>query len=251
MPIRVRTRLRATGRTAWTVAALLPALVLTAGCGGGNDDGQGSGKAKKPRGVVASGAVSVPRLTAALLTSSDLPHVQVLPAGSKAQLLGGPQRADRPECQPIADQWSSRPRHPRQVYTGAMVTDTAAEDKKAKTISLEVIASYKAGEAKAVLDELAAAVRSCRAYRTTRGGTTTDFSVRPATSPARYGDQQVTYTIADTATGPAGIVLVTVVRTGETTAAYETLRADHQPATLRPEIPRKQSAKLREAATGD
>ncbi|HEY5834189.1 hypothetical protein [Streptomyces sp.] len=46
-------------------------------------------------------------------------------------------------------------------------------------------------------------------------------------------------------------MLVTVVRTGETTAAYETPRADHRPPTLRPDIPRTQSAKLREAARGD
>jgi hypothetical protein len=252
MPIRARSRLLAGSRTALPLAALLPALALTAACGGG--DGAAAA-AKEPQGVVASGAVSTPKLTGALLTAGDVPDVQVLPAGSKTQLLGGAQRADRPQCQPIVDQWSSQPKHPRQVYTGAMITDTAAKDKKAKTISLTVIASYKPGDAKAVLDELTAAVRVCRDYRVTRNGATSTFSVRPATASATgagaYGDQQVAYTIAGTARGAAGVVLVTVVRTGETTAGYETVRADHQLAALRPAIPLKQSAKLRAAATGN
>ena len=50
---------------------------------------------------------------------------QVLPSASKEQLLGGPQKADPPQCQPIADEWASRPKHPRQVYAGALLTDTA------------------------------------------------------------------------------------------------------------------------------
>lgn len=246
MPIRARSRLLTGSRTAAVAAALLPALALTAACGGGK------GSATTPQGVVASGAVSTAKLTQALLTSSDVSHVQVLPAGSKTQLLGGAQTADKPACQPIADQWSSGPKHPRQVYTGAMVTDTAAADKKAKTITLEVIASYKPGEAKAVLDELTTALRTCHNYRTTRNGATTTFSVQQvAARGTALGDQLVTYTIADTARGAAGIVLVTVVRVGETTAAFETVRADHTTATLREAIPLKQTAKLREAATGD
>lgn len=133
-------------------------------------------------------------------------------------------------CQPVVDQWSSQPKHPRQVYTGAMVTDTTDKDKGAKTISLTVIASYRAGDAKAVLDELAAAVAACHGYAVVRGGVTSHFVVKPATAAAGLGDQQVSYTIGDTAKGAAGQVLVTVVRAGDTTAAFETVRADHQPA---------------------
>jgi PknH-like extracellular domain len=242
MPIRVRRRLLAGSRKALPAAALLvPALALTAACGGGT--------AKKPQDVVASGAVSTSKLTQALLTSKDVPDVTVLPAGSKTQLLGGPQKADKPACQPVADQWSTRPKHPRQVYAGALVTDTA--DKNAKAISLLVVSSYKSGEAGTEVDELAAALKTCHGYKTTRNGTTTDFAVKavPATGGG-IGDQRVTYTVTDTARGAAGTVLVTVVRSGDTTAAYETVRADHKPATLRPAIALKQAAKLRKAATG-
>jgi len=222
-------------------AALLPALALAAGCGGGKD---------KPGPVKASGAVPIAKLTSALLTSSDLPHVQVLPAGSKDQLLGPAQKPDVAACQPVVDQWSSQPKHPRQVYTGAMVTDTTDKDKGAKAISLTVIASYKVGEAKAVLDELAAAVTACHDYALVRGGVTTHFAVKPAPAAAGLGDQQVSYMIGDTAKGNAGQVLVTVVRAGDTTAAFETVRADHTPATLRSTIPVKQVDKLRTAAKG-
>lgn len=247
MPIRGRSRLLAgSRRTLPAVAVLVPALALTAACGGG---GSGSASAKKPQGVVASGAVPTAKLIQALITSKDVPHVQVLPAGSKTQLLGGPQKADKAACQPVADQWSSRPKHLRQVYAGAMLTDTAAKDKNAKTISLEVVASYKPGEATAVLDDLTTALKTCHSYKTTRGGATTTFEVKTvAPTGAPLGDQQVTYTVTDTARGAAGTVLVTVVRSGDTTAAYETVRADHKTATLRAAIPLKQAAKLHAAA---
>ncbi|MYS24658.1 PknH-like extracellular domain-containing protein [Streptomyces sp. DvalAA-14] len=249
MPIPARSRLlagsRAGRRAALVAAALLPALALTAGCGG-------SGGGKQPQPVKASGAVPAAELTRALLTSADIPHVQVLPAASKTQLLGGPQKADPARCQPIADQWASQPQHPRQVYAGAMVTDTADPDKNAKAISLEVIASYRPGEATSVLDALAAALRDCDSYRVTRGGVTTTFQVRPvAPGGAPLGDQQVTYTVADPTKGQEGTVLVTVVRSGDATAAYETVRADHKTASLRAAIPLKQAAKLRAAATGN
>lgn len=247
MRIRARSRLlTGSGRSAAVAAALLPALALTAACGGG-------GKAKSadatPQGVQASGEVSTVKLTQALLTSKDVPDVQVLPAGSKDQLLGGRQQADHPACQPVADQWSSQPAHPRQVYAGAMVTDTAAKDKNAKTISLSVVASYKAGDAKAVLDDLASALKTCTEYTTTRNGTPTTFSVHAVPAGGTgYGDQQVAYTLGEKTQGQSVAVLVTVIRVGDTTAAYETLRADHTPATLRAAIPQKQAAKLREAA---
>ena len=56
-------------------------------------------------------------------------------------------QTDVAACQPVVDQWSSQPAHPRQVYTGAMVTDTADKDKGAKAISLTVIACNLLGDA--------------------------------------------------------------------------------------------------------
>ncbi|WNI15847.1 sensor domain-containing protein [Actinacidiphila sp. ITFR-21] len=247
MPIPARICLpagsRARRRTALAAAALLPVLAVTAGCGGGGG--------KQPEPVKASGAVPVAALTQALLTSSDVAHVQVLPSGSKSQLLGGPQKADPAACQPVVDQWTTRPKHPRQVYAGALLTDTADQDRNAKAISLEVIASYKAGEAGSVLDELTAALRTCRSYKVTRAGTTSTFDVEPVPATgAPLGDQQVTYTVSDPTKGAKGTVLVTVVRSGDATAAYETVRADHKTAALRPAIPLKQAAKLKAAAGG-
>ncbi|MDX6354446.1 MAG: hypothetical protein QOF98_1349 [Streptomyces sp.] len=242
MPIRVRSRLLTGSRPVLVAAALLPALALTAACGG--DDGK-----KQPETVKASGAVPVAKLTEALLTSSDVSKVQVLQAGSTTQLLGARQTPDKPACQPIADQWSTQPAHPRQVYAGAMVTDTAAKDANAKTISLTVIASYKKGEAKTVLDELTTALKTCTTYHVTRSGTKTTFLVKTAPVTSTLGDQRVAYTIAD-ASQPTGIVLVTVIRVGDTTAAYETVRADKKVATLRDAIPLKQVQKLRAAADG-
>ncbi|MFI0895992.1 hypothetical protein [Streptomyces sp. NPDC020983] len=242
MPIRAHHRLPAGSRAA-AAAALLPVLALAAGCGGGGG---------KDGPTVAKGEVSTAKLTSALLTSQDVPHVQVLPAGSKQQLLGDAQKADTAACQPIVDQWSSQPRYRRQVYTGAMVTDTtdatSTATKGAKAISLTVIASYKKGDAARVLHDLAAAVTACHSYSVVRGGVTSHFTVRPAAADAGLGDERVAYVIGDSAKGTGGQVLVTVIRVGDTTAAYETVRADHQPAQLRSSIPVEQVAKLRKAA---
>ncbi|MFI0937946.1 hypothetical protein [Streptomyces sp. NPDC021020] len=243
MPIRADHRLPA-GSRAVAAAALLPVLALAAGCGGGGDSG-------KDTPGVGKGAVSTTKLTAALLTSTDVPHVQVLPAGTKQQLLGDAQKADTAACQPIVEQWTSQPKYRRQVYTGAMVTDTTdatGKDKGAKTISLTVIASYKKGDAAKVLDDLTAALATCHSYSVVRGGVTTHFTVRSAAADAGLGDQRVAYVIGDTSKGAAGEALVTVVRVGDTTASYETVRADHKPAQLRASIVLKQAAKLRDAA---
>lgn len=238
MPISAHSRLLASSRPALVAAALVPVLALTAACGGGSSKSDTS-------------ASPAAKLTKALLTNSDVPAVTVVPATDKAQLLGGAVKVDRPACQPIADQWSDKAKHARQVYTGGIVTDTVTKVKASKTISLEVIASYKPGEAKTVLDELAAAVASCRNYSVTRNHVTSTFSVQPAPAPsAPIGDQEVTYTVADTSRGAAGIVLVTVVRAGDTTAAYETVRQDRKTAALRAAIPLKQVAKLRDEAKG-
>ncbi len=155
-------------------------------------------------------------------------------------------------CQPVADQWSSRPKYLRQVYAGAMLTDTAAADKNAKAISLEVVASYKPGQAASVLDDLATALKTCHGYKTTRNGD--DHHVRregrPGERPGPGRPAGRRTPSRDTGQGAASTVLVTVVRTGDTTAAYETVRADHTAATLRAAIPLKQAAKLRAAASG-
>jgi hypothetical protein len=152
----------------------------------------------------------------------------------------------------VADQWSLAPKIARTVYTGALVTDTAAADAGAKTISLEVVASYGAGRAKQVLDQLSAAVAHCSGYKVTRNGRTSAFTVKSVAASAAvggtFGDQQVTYTVSDPALGASGMALVTVVRVGDFVAAFETVRADHKTAALRPAIARKQVDKLRAAA---
>jgi hypothetical protein len=209
----------------------VPALALTAACG-----------SKKPE-------TPAERLLHTMLGSKDVPHVKVVPSTSSSQLLGGAQKADKPDCQPLADQWSTKPsRHKPQMYTGGVLTDTADKGSGAKEISLEVLATYKHGEAQQVLDSLASALRTCRGYQTVRNGTTTHFTVEPhAASGTPLGDQQVSYSVTDPAMGAQGTVLITVVRVGDTTASYETVRSDHKTAVLRPAIPLKQTAKLRAA----
>ncbi len=241
MRIRGR-RLAGRGPALPAAAVLVPVLALTAACGG-----SGHGSAPAPK----DGVLPAAALGHALLTSKDVPRVQVVPASPKVRLFGGAQKIDTPACAPVADQWSSTPAHARHAYAGAMVTDTAAKDAKAKTITLEVVASYKPGEAESVLDALAGALKTCHGYRTTRNGATTAFTVKAVAAPGdSLGDQQVAYTVTDAAAGAASAVLVTVVRAGNATAAYETVRADHGPPALRPAIPRKQTDRLRSAGSG-
>lgn len=239
MRIRARRRLLTGSRRALPIAALVPALALTAACGGG-------GKSKD------SGSAASQKLTRSVITAKDVDHLTVVPATAKSQLLGAKQATDPAACQPVADQWSLQPKLARSVYTGALVTDTAAKDKGAKTISLEVVASYPAGRAKQVLDQLSAAIAHCPSYKVTRSGRTSTFTVKrvdgSAATGGTFGDQQVTYTVTDPALGASGIALVTVVRVGDSTAAFETVRSDHKTASLRAAITSKQVDKLRAAA---
>ncbi|SEG35860.1 hypothetical protein SAMN05216223_104512 [Actinacidiphila yanglinensis] len=236
MRIRARRRLLTGSRRALPIAALVPALALTAACGGG-------GKSKD------SGSAASQKLTRSVITAKDVDHLTVVPATAKSQLLGAKQATDPAACQPVADQWSLQPKLARSVYTGALVTDTSAKDKGAKTISLEVVASYPAGRAKQVLDQLSAAIAHCPSYKVTRSGRTSTFTVKSvAATGGTFGDQQVTYTVTDPALGASGVALVTVVRVGDSTAAFETVRADHKTASLRAAITSKQVDKLRAAA---
>jgi len=230
MRIRAGRRLLTGSRgTLTTALVLVPALALTAACGSHKPD------------------TPAQRLLHAMLGSKDVPDLKVVPSTSSSQLLGGAQKADKADCQPLADQWSTKPsRFTPQVYTGGVLTDTADKDPNAKEITLEVLATYKAGQAKQLLDSLASALRTCHGYQTVRNGTTSHFTVAPHPATGTpLGDQQVSYTVTDPAMGAAGTVLVTVVRVGDSTAAYETVRADHKAAALRPAIPLEQTAKLR------
>ncbi|WP_202234022.1 hypothetical protein [Actinacidiphila reveromycinica] len=222
------------------MAVLLPVLALTAACGGGKSKDDGS---------AASG-----KLTGSVITAKDVDHLKVVPATSDSQLLGAEQTTDPAACQPVADQWSLKPKLARTAYTGALVTDTASADAGAKTISLEVVASYPAGRAEQVLDQLSAAVAHCSGYKVTRSGRTSTFAVKSVSPSAAvggtFGDQQVTYTVSDPALGSSGVALVTVIRVGDSTAAFETVRADHGTASLRSVIAGKQADKLRAAAGG-
>ncbi len=238
MRIRPRRRLLTGSRRVLPVAVLVPALALTAACGGGKSKDSGSAASKK--------------LTGSVITAKDVDHLKVVPATDDSQLLGAEQTTDPAACQPVADQWSLEPKLARTVYTGALVTDTAAAEAGAKTISLEVVASYRAGRAKQVLDQLSAAVAHCSGYKVTRNGRTSTFTVKSVAASAAvggtFGDQQVTYTVSDPALGASGMALVTVVRVGDFVAAFETVRADHKTAALRAEIASKQVDKLRAAA---
>ena len=156
MPIRARHRLLTGSRKALAARAVAPpALALIRGLR--------RRPARQAEGASASGAVSIAKLTRrcspprTCRTSGAAGGQQDPTAGRRAEGRRGGLPAG-------ADQWSSQPKHPRQVYTGALVTDTADKDKGAKSISLTVVASYKAGEAKTVLDELAAAVATCHGY---------------------------------------------------------------------------------------
>src|SRR5690242_18279211 len=98
MPIRARSRLLTSSRTVLAAAALLPALALTAACGGGSSASKTPGTPGTP-GTSKGDASPTAEFRHALLTDSDVPDVTVVPAPDNPQLLGPAVTAEPRACQ--------------------------------------------------------------------------------------------------------------------------------------------------------
>jgi hypothetical protein len=162
-------------------------------------------------------------------------------------------QSDRPECQPLADVASARPKIHRMASVGAtFAQETAATAAKGgaagaagpAVVNQMLIASHAPGDAQRVMAAIRTALRTCTAFNGEDGqGTRTPFSITPGASP-RIGDEAVAYLMTDTSDKKTGTAQVTVVRTGDTVTSYLSTKAGGGAGPVPVVIARKQSAKL-------
>jgi hypothetical protein len=268
------------------VAAVLPVLLLAAACSGGSSGADGTSHASPSAvsSLAGHAPLTVQQLTRALVTDADVPGwvVQQTSDDDGVQTTAPSQfdpdammgmadsngqnvlQSDRPECQPLADVASARPKIHRMASVGAtFAQETAATAAKGGTaaggpaakggaagaagpavVNQMLIASHAPGDAQRVMAAIRTALRTCTAFNGEDGqGTRTPFSITPGASP-RIGDEAVAYLMTDTSDKKTGTAQVTVVRTGDTVTSYLSTKAGGGAGPVPVTIARKQSAKL-------
>ncbi|MFE6778552.1 hypothetical protein [Streptomyces sp. NPDC057702] len=157
-------------------------------------------------------------LRRALLAQGSVPGYTVRPVPDDALPADATVVADRPECRPIADAFSSRPTYPRTAYTSASLVKGDL-GKAGGTLSQLLLAAYRAGDAHRWVAELRRAVEVCRDFTATDGsGDREALAITPGDNLA-VGDASVSFLMRDKA-GKDAPVAITVVRTGGNTATF-------------------------------
>ncbi|MDX6354447.1 MAG: hypothetical protein QOF98_1350 [Streptomyces sp.] len=254
-------------KTRLAAVAVLPALLLAAGCSSGSSDSDakstpttsssgssGSSASSSTGDATASGDAPLTKtqLTSALVTDADVPGytVQVSQTTSDDATDTSTLATDKPDCQPLADITSSKPKIPRVAFVGAAfakVSATASPSATPDEINEMLVASHKPGDAQKVVESVKTALKTCTTFTTTdSSGTKTPFSV--AKGPAvPTGDSAVSYVMTDTSDATTGAALVTVVQTGDTITAYISVKSAGGVGDLPIDVARKQNEKLKAA----
>jgi hypothetical protein len=253
-------------------ACVLPVLLLTSACSGGSggsDDANGRGGASPSAAatLVGHAPLTVQQLTRALVTDADLPGwvvqqssqddgVQTTapeafdPDDLGAQGDGGGQsvmRADRPQCQPLADIASTKPAIHRMASVGAAFAQQTKGGAAPGTVNQMLVASHAPGDAQKVMDGVLSALRTCTSFTGADGtGQRTPFTISKGPAVA-VGDASVAYLMTDTSDRKTGAALVTVVRTGDTITSYLSTRPKGGAGPVPLAVARKQAAKLKAA----
>jgi hypothetical protein len=242
-------------------AAVLPALLLVAACSGSSDDGKDKGK-DKPTGTSSASAsasggsdgtdgsggktLTKAQLTSALIAEADVPGWTIQVSQTDDSADTSTLTADKPQCQPLADITSSKPRIPRKAFVGAAfakTTSSATPD----AINQMLVASHAPGDAQKVIESVKTALGTCESFTATDNtGTKTPFAITKGPA-VPTGDEAVSYVMADTADKKSGAALVTVVRTGDTITAYLSVKSAGGAGTLPIDVARKQNEKLKAA----
>ncbi|MFC4033774.1 sensor domain-containing protein [Streptomyces polygonati] len=240
-------------RCAAATAAVLPVLLLAAACSGNSSDADGNAKtgtAKPSASTTPPGKVPLTKaqLTSALITTADVPGwtVQVSQTTATDSQDDSTLTADKPQCQPLADITSSKPKIPRMAFVGAAFAKTTGQTNPDQ-IDQMLVASQAPGDAQKVIDSVKAALGTCTSFSAVDNtGTKTPFAITKGPAVAT-GDASASYVMTDTADKKTGAALVTVVKTGDTITAYLSVKAAGGPGQLPLDVARKQSDKLKAA----
>lgn len=239
------TRLRSAA--AVLAAAALPALLLTA-CSSSDDDGSKAApdSANQLHIVNGKAPLNTQQLSAALVSSSDLPGWTVHPLPSTDSSGTSTLTADKPVCQPLADVTGTNPKIHRMAVIGATFAKTLKKGEKTPAVLNQLlIASHAPGDAAKVMASVKKGVAECTSFTVTDGtGTKTPFTVKkgPAVS---VGDASVSWIMNDPSDKKKGAALITVVQTGDTVTNYVSVKSSGGPGPLPLDVARKQDAKLK------
>jgi hypothetical protein len=238
------TRLRSAAAVLAAVA--LPALLLTA-CSSSDDGSKAAPDSANQLHIVNGKApLNTQQLSAALISSSDLPGWTVHPQPSTDSSGTSTLTADKPVCQPLADVTGTNPKIHRMAVIGASFAKTLKKGEKTPAVINQLlIASHAPGDAAKVMASVKKGVAECTSFTVTDStGTKTPFTIKkgPAVS---VGDASVSWIMNDPSDKKKGAALITVVQTGDTVTNYVSVKSSGGPGPVPLEVARKQDAKLK------
>ncbi|WP_433893800.1 hypothetical protein [Streptomyces sp. CA-111067] len=220
-------------------AALVPVLVGAAGCGG--DSTGGEGKSEAPGRALTAG-----ELKRALVGTADLRGPlyegldEALPAGAG---VSGP---DNAACTPLVEQLGTFPRRvPVRAQAVQIIDDI--RDKDAMHTSSEFLAGYAPGGARQTMAALRTALKSCKTFTVKDGHGGRVSMTTTSAAAVKAGDDAVAYLVHNGGSS-SPTALLTVVRTGEQTATYQSFATFHKPPLLPKDVAVAQDKKLRAVA---
>jgi hypothetical protein len=269
--------LGARARGAVSVAVVVPVLaVALAACGGG-DGGAGGGNAARHahgagdgkdssggargsgRGRGSGSGQPTPtraRLASALLRDGDVPGYRAQRTRSQ-DALAAPHTLDTrgARCAPVADALGAGP----DAGRGRTARAGGAVIKKGGlgaggAVQQVTLTAYRAGGAARELGRLKSALKSCRSLRSEVGGKTAKnlkgakgvktvtVRIDPGRAP-HVGDDAARFTLRSGQKGSAPVV-VTVIRTGNSTATYLSIGLAGKAVPVPDAVARKQDQKL-------
>ncbi|MEU4359132.1 hypothetical protein [Streptomyces virginiae] len=135
--------------------------------------------------------------------------------------------ASEPACQPVADLRSVTPKRAATgtAWAALQVGDTSAG-------ASVVLTSYPEGEAKASMNELKAAVATCKGFTLSSRRGWSERNTLEALPPVGIGDESISFSVVSPQ-GPSKGQTMTIVRTGGSRAVYLTgTEGDPIPAAL-------------------
>ncbi|MEU3458673.1 sensor domain-containing protein [Streptomyces sp. NPDC006733] len=252
---RTTTRTNVRIRQVATAAAVLPVLALGAACSG--DDG-GSGDEKGKAGATTSAAASpttpakapltAAQLRAALVKDAEVPGYKVEASKNEAMSPEDAMTSDKPECQPLADPPSTKPKYARKAFVGASVGKVdPANLPGGIQLTQMLLASHAPGDAAKMVADIRQALEKCTAFTATDGaGKKTPFAIKKGPA-VTAGDEAVAYVMSDTGDKEGGTALVTVVRSGDASVTYLSVKGTGQAGDPPLAVAGKQDAKLKAA----
>ncbi|UGQ09835.1 hypothetical protein LO772_23415 [Yinghuangia sp. ASG 101] len=206
-------------------AAVAPLLLAVTACGS-DDDG---GKTVEP--------LTAEQIKSALVVAADLPgyEVEVAEEDSEAE----PEKADKPECQPILQLVAPDQGH--MPKSAASATAGKPEGEGDGTVNIVGIGQFDGDQAKQFLDEAKAALAKCTQFASTdtEGGTTT-YTVKEGPQLG-FGDQSL---VIEYDMGENGKFTVKHVRSGPVLVQAMAVTTEDGDAVVSDDIVRAQFDKL-------